>query len=211
MAICEASAPFLFDFFTFPSHPKGASVVIMEKEETAMKTLLKNMAKGLLSAMVVGLSSLAMVAQNSLPAPGSGGSFRPNIGSFGGPGPGFGGFNPGPPPPSSWGNPWSSGWGYGPTVIVSPTITPSVANQGITKVVACGYDTMGVWRVIPLLVSYQYNGVEYVVNVLNAWNPWSDRWDRGVDTPAYSTDYYLRGTEYDYYTVLPTGTFYFNL
>jgi len=65
--------------------------------------------------------------------------------------------------------------------------------------------------VLPLVVSYRYNGVQYGVNVLNAWNPWTDSWDRGVDLPAYNTTYYLRNVEYDFYTVLPTGTFYFNL
>ena len=84
-------------------------------------------------------------------------------------------------------------------------------NQGTIKVIACGYDATGVWRVLPLVVSYQYNGVQYAVNVLNAWNPWTDQWDTDVDVPAYNTDYQLRGNTYDFYTVLSTGTFYLNL
>ena len=36
-------------------------------------------------------------------------------------------------------------------------------------------------------------------------------WDRNVDQPAYNTSYYLNGTTFDFYTVLSTGTYYFNL
>ena len=147
-------------------------------------------------------------SQNSLPAPGSGGSFRPNP-------PNGIGWNPGPswsPGPGYWGSPWYTGWGNSPTIVVSPSInTGNFQNQGITKVVACGYDATGVWRVLPLVVSYQYNGVEYNVNVLNAWNPWTDQWDKGVDVQAFNTDYILRNVTYDFYAVLPYGTFYFNL
>lgn len=144
--------------------------------------------------------------QNSLPAPGAGGSYQPNTG------PGLGmGWTQTPPPPY-WGSPWYDGWEDSPTVVVSPTVnTGNFQNQGITKVIACGYDAQGVWRVLPLVVSYQYNGVQYSVNVLNAWNPWTESWDKGVDVPAYNTDYYLRNVEYNFYTVLSTGTFYFNL
>lgn len=149
-------------------------------------------------------------AQNSLPAPGSGGAFTPN------PGPAMGGFgpafNPGPPPPTYWGSPWYDGYSYNPTIVVSPSIqTGNFSDQGITKVVACGYDATGVWRVLPLLVSYQDTGGQYLVNVLNAWNPWTDEWDKGVDVQAFNTDYTLRGVNYDYYVVLSFGTFYFNL
>ncbi len=169
-------------------------------------------------AFVLALSAFGVSAQNSLPAPGSGGGFRPSGGGFGGPGfggPGFGGgfgpaYNPGPPPPPAWGNPWNNG--YNPTVVISPTITVNnSANSGITKVIANGYDAMGVWRVVPLVVSYQYNGVQYNVNVLNAWNPWTDQWDKGVDQQAFSTDYVLRNVTYDFYVPLSFGTFYFNL
>ncbi|MCM1370180.1 MAG: hypothetical protein NC204_07400 [Candidatus Amulumruptor caecigallinarius] len=148
----------------------------------------------------------AAVAQNSLPAPGSGGSFNPN------PGPSYGGgFNPGPPPPSYWGSPWYNGWGYSPSIVISPSVSNDFQNQGVTKVVACGYDATGVWRVLPLVVSYQYNGIQYDVNVLNAWNPWTDQWDRNIDVQAYNTDYVLRNVTYDFYTILSFGTFYFNL
>lgn len=179
-----------------------------------MKTheIFREIGRYLLSAFTIGLATFAMAGQNSLPAPGAGGSFRPNTGPGYGPPAGLGpngiGWNPGP---GNWGSPWSDGWSYNPTVVISPVINSGIADQGITKVVACGYDAQGIWRVIPLTVSYQFNGIQYVVNVLNAWNPWTDRWDRGVDVPAYNTDYWLRGQEFGYYAVLPTGTFYFNL
>lgn len=162
-----------------------------------------------LVALVFGVSGV--FAQNSLPAPGSGGSYTPNMGGGGAWGPPNGiGWNPGPAYPGYWGSPWYNGWNYSPTILVNQPAN-DLSNQGITKVVACGYDATGVWRVLPLTVSYQYNGVEYVVNVLNAWNPWTDSWDKGVDAPAYDTSYRMRGVTYDYYTVLSTGTYYFNL
>lgn len=174
-----------------------------------MKT---NILRAIVAAACILSGALLMVAQNSLPAPGSGGSYQPNIPSGGWGGGWGGGFNPGPPPPSYWGSPWYSGWDYSPTIVVSPSITTNnFQNQGVTKVVACGYDAQGVWRVLPLVVSYQYNGIQYDVNVLNAWNPWTDHWNRNLDVPAYNTDYTLRGNNYDFYTVLPFGTFYFNL
>lgn len=145
-------------------------------------------------------SSIAMSAQNSLPAPGSGGSFNPApVGGPGGMGPGPGMMcNPGP------------GWG-GPGWMGSPFNNPSWQNQGTTTVIACGYDNTGVYRTLPLYVSYVYNGVQYDVTVINAWNPFTDTWNRGVDEPAYNTSYYLRGNNYDFYTVTTTGTYYFNL
>lgn len=97
------------------------------------------------------------------------------------------------------------------TIVYAPQLETGIANQGITKVVACGYDFEGIWRVIPLTVSYQYNGAQYDVNVLNAWNPWTDTWDRGVDQPAFNTYIFQRGIPYSFYTVLSTGTYYFNL
>ncbi len=60
-------------------------------------------------------------------------------------------------------------------------------------------------------VSYNYNGVQYNVTVLNAWNPWFNQWDYNVDVPAVNTYYLLRGVYYRFYAVLSTGTFYFNL
>lgn len=161
--------------------------------------------KAMMAMMFMVVGALGTTAQNSLPAPGSGGSFQPNMG------PGPGAFNPGPPPPAPyWGSPWYDGWNYSPNIVVSPSVS-NFQNQGTEKVIACGYDVTGVWRVIPLLVSYQYNGAQYSVNVLNAWNPWTRQWDKGVDEPAYNTDYWMRDVQYDFYTVLSTGTFYFNL
>lgn len=112
------------------------------------------------------------------------------------------------PAPIGNGNPWNYGGNPMPVVVMQQPVIP---NQGITKVIACGYDAEGIWRVLPLTVSYQYNGVQYNVNVLNAWNPWTDQWDMGVDQPAYNTNYYLRGVTYDFYTSLSTGIYYFNL
>ena len=155
----------------------------------------------------------AMLSAQSAPPPGAG---QGPGGGFGGgmqsaPPPGAGslppngiGWNPGPAsPPPVWGNPWGS---------VAPIINnPAPTNQGTMKVIACGYDAQGVWRVLPLLVNYQYNGVQYNVTVINAWNPWTDTWNQGVDQPAYNTSYYLRGQTFNFYTVLSTGTYYFNL
>lgn len=163
--------------------------------------------KVMIVAFTLGMCGISVTAQNSLPAPGSGGGFQPTA-PVGGPG-----FGPGPGPiaPANWGSPWYSGWSYNPSIVASPIIVNSVPNQGITKVVACGYDSFGTWRALPLLVSYQYNGVQYNVNVLNAWNPITQMWDKGVDVQAFNTDYVLRNQTYDFYTVLPFGTFYFNL
>ena len=168
-------------------------------------TLKGQILRWLMMAVALMFGVVGLMAQNSLPAPGSGGGFQPAGGGWGGPA-----FAPGPPP-SAWGSPWYDGPYYSPTVVVAPQVTNNFQNQGTEKVIACGYDAQGVWRVVPLLVSYQYNGSQYTVNVLNAWNPWTDSWDKGVDEPAYSTDYRLRNVEYSFYTVLPTGTFYFNL
>ena len=166
--------------------------------------LIRNMVIGLGGVALVAAGTLGAWAQNSLPAPGSGGSYNPG-GGWGG------GFNPGPPPPA-WGSPWGPGWYTSPTIIVNtPLSTPDWQDQGVTNVVACGYDIQGVWRTLPLRVSYHWNGVQYNVTVLNAWNPWTDMWDKGVDQPAYNTDYTLNGTTFDFYAPLSTGTYYFNL
>lgn len=156
----------------------------------------------ILLALVFGVS--VAMGQNSLPAPGSGGSYTPNLGG-GGLGPNGIGWNPGPAYPG-WGGPWNSGWNYSPTIVVN---TPT--DQGIERVVACGYDNFGTWHVLPLVVSYQYDGAQYNVTVLNAWDPLTSSWNRGVDMPAYNTSYYLRGVLYDFYVPLTTGTYYFNL
>ena len=176
-----------------------------------MKTSVSRYLRRSLAALAVIFGVLGMSAQNSLPAPGSGGSFTPNPPAGGGGGPVGPIGNPGPPPPSYWGSPWYSGWGYSPTIVVSPSVSVNYQNQGTIKVIACGYDATGVWRVLPLVVSYQYVGAQYDVTVENAWNPWTDQWDTGLDVAAYNTNYVLRGNTYDFYTVLPFGTFYFNL
>lgn len=177
---------------------------------------------GLLMAVAIGLLTTAgMSAQNSLPAPGSGGTYNPApIGGgrpIGGPGPGFGpngiGWNPGP----GWNRPGWNGPGWnGPNPGWSgpnPAFVNSSAwmNQGTITVMACGYDASGIWRTIPLRVAYTYNGVEYDVTVLNAYNPWTNTWNVGVDMPAYNTSYYINGQTYDFYAPLSTGTYYFNL
>ncbi len=102
-----------------------------------------------------------------------------------------------------WGNPWGpSPWGPAPV---------NWSNTGTANVLGCGYDSQGVWRVIPMKVAYQYNGMQYNVTVMNAWNPWSDMWNYGVDQPAYNTSYYINGNNYNFYAPLSTGTYYFNL
>lgn len=176
-------------------------------------------------AMVIG-SAIGVSAQNFPTNPANGIGWNPepaipagvNTGNDNGGGaqppagpPNGIGWNPGPVGNNvSWGSPWGSQWNN-PIYSGDPAFAPNVSNQGVTNVIACGYDVQGVWRVLPLTVSYKYNGVQYVVNVLNAWNPWTDTWNTGVDQPAFNTDYFLRGQEYNYYTVLSTGTFYFNL
>lgn len=143
---------------------------------------------------------------NSAPAPGSGGSFRPNAPV--GPANGIG-WNPGPGP--GWNNGWGGGWNNwnsNPSVVVNVAPNP---NKGVEKVLACGYDAQGIWRVLPMVVAYQYNGAQYNVTVLNAWNPWAEMWDNNIDQPAFNTYYFLRGVYYNFYAPLSTGTFYFNL
>ena len=142
----------------------------------------------------------AMLAQSSAPAPGAGGAFTPNMGA------------PGPAIPA-WGSPWGGGWSSSPSVIVNAApYGPGWSDSGTTSVVGVGYDAQGIFRTVPMTVAYTYEGAgQYDVTVLNAWNPWTDMWNRGVDSPAYNTSYFLNGNTYDFYTVLPTGTFYFNL
>lgn len=157
------------------------------------------------SVVFAACAGITANAQNSAPAPGSGGTFNPA------PANGIG-WNPGPQAPPAWGSPWGPGFSSSPTIIVNtPLSSPTWQNSGITKVIACGYDAQGIWRTIPLTVQYIWNGAQYNVQVLNAWNPWTDMWNRGVDAPAYNTSYYLNGTNFDFYTVLSTGTYYFNL
>ena len=132
-----------------------------------------------------------------------------NPGGPGGPmGPG------GPGGPEGPGMPPGGPGGPGPfaPMFAGPAFnSPDWQNQGTITVMACGTDAQGVWRTIPLRVSYTYNGAQYDVTVNSAWNPWTDTWDYGVDVPAFSTDYFLNGRTYDFYVNLSTGTFYFNL
>lgn len=165
-------------------------------------------------AAVSALGLPAVMAQNSMPAPGTGSLNVPAGG--GGMGPGM--FGPGPGPAgtpgwgSSWGSPWG-GWGY--NGIYSPStqviLSPTYQQSGKMNVVGVGYDAQGVWRNIPMTVSYNYNGAQYSVIVLTAWDPWSDSWNTQLDIPAVNTSYYLDGANYNYYAVLSTGTYYFNL
>ena len=84
-------------------------------------------------------------------------------------------------------------------------------NNGISHVVAVGYDAQGVWETVPLVVHWHWNGVNYDVTVMTAWNPWTRAWDGQLDISAFQTQYALRGITYDYYVNLSTGTYYFNL
>lgn len=173
-----------------------------------MKTGMMRLASAI--AFLVGCMSIVN-AQNSLPAPGTGGMFTPGISGPGSMPPPGSGMNPGWNQ-GGWGGPgWNGpawggmnpGWGGGPEMINQ--------NSGVLTVPAAGYDAYGVWRVIPIRVQYAYNGINYNVNVLSAWNPWMNMWNRNVDVPAYSTLYVQRGQAYHYYAPLSTGTYYFNL
>ncbi len=162
---------------------------------------------------MVALGSLAAAAQNSLPAPGSGGSFNPAPsggapGFGGGPGPGFGpGPGPGPGGPA-----WGSPWGPGAPGMWQPSVIAPAPQTGTTNVIAAGYDSFGRWRTLPLTVTYSYNGAYYDVEVINAWNPWANMWNQNVDVTAYRTLYRgPYGTMYHFYAPLSTGTYYFNL
>ena len=108
---------------------------------------------------------------------------------------------PQPTPPPGWGS-----QGY-----LSNPPAGDWMNEGNLNVMATGYDSESVLVQIPLYVSYSFNGVQYDVTVLNSWNPYTQMWNEGVDTPAYNTSYYFNGFTYNYYVVLPSGTYYFNL
>lgn len=140
------------------------------------------------------------------PAPG------PGIGNGPDPAPGSGIYNPGPPvnPQPPLANPGAPG-PLAPMVVGPALSSPNWQNSGTITVIACGYDAQGVWRTIPLRVSYTYNGAQYDVTVDSAWNPWTDAWNYGVNVPAFSTYYFLNGNYYNFYANLSTGTFYFNL
>lgn len=177
-----------------------------------MKNMRNQKIAGIMAALFMLLSGIAGAsAQTSLPAPGAGGSFNPapirNPGGPSVPGPGMMG-NPGPPPNPAWGSPWGNAWSASPTIAIN---SPSWQNQGVANVMACGYDNRGNWQTIPLRVGYVYNGVQYDVTVLAAYNPWTNTWNTGLSQPAYNTYYYINSNYYDFYTVLTTGTYYFNL
>ena len=110
---------------------------------------------------------------------------------------------PGPPAP-----PPPAGWAYSGFLSNPPV---SGFNQGTINVMATGYDNESVLVQIPLVVSYSFNGATYDVTVLNSWNPMTQTWNMGVDTPAYNTSYYFNGFTYNFYAMLPSGTYYFNL
>lgn len=172
-----------------------------------------------LAAIAVALSSSSISAQQPIgPLQGPG----PVISAPGSPAaigqPGGPGIPPNPqapapqPGPGAPGNSFMPMQGpFGPMVVNTPLSSPDWQNQGTTTVIACGYDAQGVWRTIPLRVSYTYNGAQYNVTVDSAWNPWTDAWNYGVDVPAFNTNYFLNGNYYDFYVNLSTGTFYFNL
>lgn len=175
-----------------------------------------------LSTIAIGLSSFMALAQAPVPPPGNPAGFPPQ-----GPGPvilnpnqqspnpntpppGF--QNPNTPPPG-FQNPNTPppppGWGA-PGFLANPP-QGEWMNSGTLNVMATGYDSQGVMTQIPLFISYNYNGVNYNVMVLNAWNPYTQMWNSGIDVPANQTSYFLNGFSYNYYAVLPSGTFYFNL
>lgn len=114
------------------------------------------------------------------------------------------------PPPRQvhWGFPGNA---MPHAVMSAPLFPPPPHPNGVVSVVGCGYDDMGVWRTVPMTVSYSYNGVLYNATVLSAWNPWVDVWNNGIDVGAVNTSYYLNGANYNFYVVLSTGTYYFNL
>lgn len=120
--------------------------------------------------------------------------------------------SPVPPPPPPTPNPGlpntPPGWGAAGFLANPPM---GNINQGTINVMATGYDNESVLVQIPLVVSYSFNGVYYDVKVLNSWNPLTQTWNIGVDAAAYQTSYYFNGFNYNYYAVLPTGTYYFNL
>lgn len=105
-----------------------------------------------------------------------------------------------------------TGGRWGPGAFTGPDNSPSInLNSGVAHLVGVGYDAQGVWETVPLMVKWKWNGVNYDVTVLTAWNPWTHAWDGSLNMSAYQTQYTLRGVAYDYYVNLSTGTYYFNL
>lgn len=167
-----------------------------------MENIRRLLRKSILSIMI--LTGITMSAQNSLPAPGNGGAPAPPIGNNGI------GWNPGPNLPM-WGGANMNGGPWYDNTWSQPVFSGGIPARGSIRVMACGYDAQGILRVIPMVVNFQYNGVQYNVTVVNAWNPWTDMWNRDLMQPAFNTDYWLNNVEYDYYVPLSTGTYYFNL
>ena len=117
-----------------------------------------------------------------------------------------------PVPPGTPGSPPVTpppGWG-GPGYLTTPP-SGNWMNQGTINVMATGYDSESVLVQIPLVVSYSFNGAFYDVTVLNAWSPFTQSWNIGVDVPASQTSFYFNGFTYNYMVSLPSGIFYFNL
>ena len=157
------------------------------------------------------LGIVSMSAQPTPPPPPGGLSTPPPMGSPTPPGNGIP--TPPPPPPANalpaQTPPPPPGWGSAGYLSNPPA--GEWMNEGNLNVMATGYDSESVLVQIPLYVSYSFNGVQYDVTVLNSWNPYTQMWNDGVDTPAYQTSYYFNGFTYNYYVVLPSGTYYFNL
>lgn len=159
----------------------------------------------IIAAVIFAIGSIS--AQNSAPAPGSGGAFTPNTPAGPGSGSGFG------PNVPMWGtsNSMMNGGPWGPGAFSGPYNNNGPGfNYGKANVVAVGYDAQGVWETVPMTISYQWNGFYYDVDVVNAYNPWTQAWEYNLDIPAFQTSYTLRGVPYTFYVNLSTGTYYFN-
>ncbi len=155
-------------------------------------------------------------AQNSAPAPGTGGKFTPNA-------PINLGSNPGivTPPPGSglapnvpmWGtsNSMMNGGPWGPGAFSGPYNNNGPGfDYGQSRVIGVGYDVQDVWETVPMVINWHWNGFYYDVVVQSAWNPWTQMWESNLNVPAFQTDYTLRGVPYSFYVNLSTGTYYFN-
>lgn len=176
------------------------------------------MKKTFLISAILSLCCSGIFAQMPIGGPGGPGPVinapgsPAGIGNGPAPAPGSDIYNPGPPPINQ--PPLASPAPPGPLaplVVGPPLSSPNWQNSGTITVIACGTDAQGVWRTIPLRVSYVYNGAQYDVTVNSAWNPWTDSWNYGVDVPAFNTYYFLNGNYYNFYVNLSTGTYYFNL